>query len=72
MNLLLNLMQINMCDNSIFPIKDSSQLLESRPPSLDVEEVNKEEFNKDPDSVDERQVPVVRQVLPSNGVGVAK
>jgi hypothetical protein len=53
MNLLLNLMQINMCDNSIFTIKDPSQLLESRAPSLDVEEVNKEEFNKDPDSVDE-------------------
>jgi hypothetical protein len=53
MNLLLNLMQINMCDNSIFTIEDPSQLLESRAPSLDVEEVNKEEFNKDPDSVDE-------------------
>lgn len=61
-----------MCDNSIVTIKDPGQLLKSRTTSLDIEEVHKEELNEDPDSVDERQVPVMRQVLPSNWIGVAR
>lgn len=91
-NLLLDLLQINMCDSSIFTIEDLSQFLESGTTGLNVEEVNKDKFDEDPNleesnhmlasrlhesrgawstyGVDERQIPVVRKVLPRNRVGV--
>lgn len=54
----------------IITIEDLSQLLESGTPGLDVEEVDEAELNEDPNRVDQRQVPVVRKVVPRNWVGI--
>jgi hypothetical protein len=72
LNLLLDLLKINMRHLGIITIEDLSQLLESGTPGLDVEEVDEAELNKDPNRVDQRQVPVVRKVLPRNWVGIAR
>ena len=70
LNLLLDLLEINMRHLGIITIEDLSQLLESGTPGLDVEEVDEAEFDEDPNRIDERQVPVVRKVLPRNWVGI--
>ena len=72
LNLLLNLLEINMRYLGIITIEDLSQLLEGGTPSLNVEEVDEAKLDEDPNSVDQRQVPVVREVLPRNGVGVTR
>lgn len=54
----------------IITIEDLSQLLESGTPGLNVEEVDEAELDEDPNRIDERQVPVVRKVLPRNWVGI--
>lgn len=54
----------------IITIKDLSQLLESGTPGLDIEEVDEAELDENPNRIDERQVPVVRKVLPRNWVGI--
>jgi len=51
MKFLLDLMDIEMRDFSIFTIEDLGQLLESWASSLDVEEVNEGQFDEDPDLV---------------------
>jgi hypothetical protein len=50
-DLFLNLMQINMGHSCIITVEDLGQLFESRSASLDVEEVDEEKLNKDPDLV---------------------
>ena len=47
-NLLFNLLEVNICDISIFTIEDLSQFLESGTTGLNVEEVNEDKFDKDP------------------------
>lgn len=74
---------------SILSIKDLGQFFQGGTLRLNIEEVDKEEFDEDPDlpsfyqyfvedrglkttyRVNERQVPVMREILPSNGIGVA-
>lgn len=51
-NLLLDLLEINMRHLRIITIEDLSQLLESGPLGLNVEEVDEAELDKDPDRVD--------------------
>lgn len=48
-NLFFNFIQINMGHGCIITVEDLGQLFESRPASLDVEEVDEEKFNEDPD-----------------------
>jgi hypothetical protein len=71
-NLLLDLLEINIGHIGIITIEDLSQLLESGTPSLNVEEVDEAELDEDPNSVNQRQVPVVRKFLPGNWVGVTR
>lgn len=71
-NLLLDLLEINMRHLGIITIEDLSQFLESGTPCLNIEEVDKAELDEDPNGVDQRQVPVVRKVLPCNWVGVTR
>ena len=52
-DLLLNLIQINVCNGSLVAVKDLGQLLERGTAGLDVEEVHEHELDEDPDGVDE-------------------
>lgn len=72
LNFLLDLLKINMRHLGIITIKDLGQLLESGAPGLNVEEVDKAELDEYPDRVDQRQVPVLRKILPRNWVSVTK
>jgi hypothetical protein len=45
---------------STIPIKDLCQLLKRRTPRLNIEEIDEAELDKDPDRVDEGEIPVVR------------
>ena len=72
LNLLLDLLEIDMRHLGIITIEDLSQLLESGTPGFNVEEVDEAELDEDPNCVDQRQVPVVRKVLPRNWVGITR
>jgi hypothetical protein len=50
-NLFFNLIHINMGHGCILTVEDLGQLFESRSASLDVEEVDEEKLNEDPDLV---------------------
>jgi hypothetical protein len=50
-NLFFNLIHINMGHGCILTVEDLGQLYESRSASLDVEEVDEEKLNEDPDLV---------------------
>lgn len=72
LNLLLDLLEIYMRHLGIITIEDLSQLLESGTPGLNVEKVDEAELDEDPNRVDQRQVPLVRKVLPRNWVGITR
>lgn len=71
LNLLLDGPHIDVRD-SVLAIEDLGDLLQRRALGLDVEEVDEDELDADPERVEERQVPVVRQVLPGDGAEGAK
>lgn len=48
-NLFFNFMQINVGHGCIITVEDLGQLFESRSASLDVEEVDEQKLNEDPD-----------------------
>lgn len=52
LNLFHDLLQIDMRHLGIITIEDLSQLLESRTPGLNVEEVDEAKLDEDPNSVD--------------------
>ena len=56
--------------NHVVAVEDLGDLLESRALGLDVDKVDEDELNKDPECVEEGEVPVARQVLPRDGVGL--
>lgn len=70
MDLLFDLLEIDMCHGRIFTIEDLSQLLQSGTTGFHIEEVNEHELNEDPNGIDQRQVPVMRQVLPGNRIRI--
>lgn len=68
-SLLLDLVDIDV-SNSVVAIEDLLDLLESRTLGLNVDKVDKDELEEDPDGVEEGEIPVARQVLPRDRVGL--
>lgn len=67
-NLLLHSLHVYMRDR-ILAVEDLGDLLERRPARLDVEEVDEDELDEDPERVEKGEVPVVGQVGPGDGAG---
>lgn len=61
-DLLLNRIKSDIGNSSVVAINDLGNLFESRSTSLDIHEVNEENFTKDPNGVDEVQSPGVTAV----------
>lgn len=70
MDLLLHLVQVDMSNGAV-SIKDLGEFLEGGTFGFDVEEVDEDKFDEDPDCVDEREIVVMGKVVPCNWVGVA-
>jgi len=70
MDLLLNLVDIDMRDLSRLTIEDLCNLFECGTACLDVEEVDENKLDEDPDCVDKREVVMVGEIGPGDGVGV--
>ncbi len=71
MDLLLNLVDIDMRDLGRLAIEDLCDLFECGTACLDIKEVDEDKLDEDPYSVDKREVVVVGEIGPGDGVGVA-
>lgn len=69
--LLLDLVNVKVGDFGILTIEDLGELLERGALGLNVKEVDEEELEEDPDSVESDEIVVMREVFPRDGIGVA-
>lgn len=70
MDVLLDLVHVDVRDGRV-AVEDTGNLLESGALGLDVEEPHEDKLHEVPESVEQREVPVMGQVVPRKLVGLA-
>jgi len=69
MGFFLDIVEVDV-SNGIFSVEDLGDLFQSWSLGLNIDEVNPDEFETDPDGVEQGEVPVLWQFLPGDWVGL--